>query len=154
LTGSKNKSNDSVSSRLSGFYEGFNERFANLEDKVKELEEKVSSLSSKKQTGDGTRASAAKQPVKLTECQMSCISNLVRDKIMGSIKFLTPAVLLSQGQKIQDECIKVAEISPELASNHNLTTQIHSIAKRVLSVSKGHLKRNMKDAAIGKYSKK
>jgi cell division septum initiation protein DivIVA len=151
LTGTKNKGNDSVSSRLSEFYEGVNERFADLEDKVKELEEKVTILSSKKQTGDGIRASVAKQHVKLTECQMSCISNLVRDKIMGSIKFLTPAVLLSQGQKIQNQCIEVAKIPPEMASNHNLTTQIHSIAKRVLSVAKGHLKRSLRDAAICKY---
>jgi hypothetical protein len=119
-------------------------RIASLEDTVEKLENNVARLSEKK----GQKASADKS-VKLTHSQVSCISNVVRNEMIKSIKFINPAVLAAAGDKIVARCYEAASMNPEeYEQNYQMASAVISKVKRVLNVTKAHIRRNIRKEVI------
>jgi hypothetical protein len=120
------------------------ERISSLEDTVEKLENNVARLSEKKD-----RKASDDKSVKLTHSQVACISGLVRNEMIKSIKFLTPAVVAATGEKIVARCYEAANMNPEeYEHNYQMASAVISKVKRVLNVTKAHIKRNIREGIM------
>jgi hypothetical protein len=119
-------------------------RISSLEDKVEKMGTNVAKLTEKKD-----QKTSADKSVKLNQSQVACISNLVRNEMIKSIKFITPAVLAATGDKIVARCYEAANMNPEeYEQNYQMASAVISKVKRVLNVTKAHIKRNIREAII------
>jgi hypothetical protein len=69
---------------------------------------------------------------------------MVRSVMFFSIKFVTPALLKSQGDKIVARCLEAAGMDEDLASNHNVVMLMYGIVRKTINNYKAHIARNLR----------
>jgi membrane-associated HD superfamily phosphohydrolase len=123
-----------------------------LETRVNILEKELEILKKQVAAMSISKLKQFKGPAfRLEPHQASNIGNFVRTEMFRAIKFLDASTMRSQGDMIFQRALKAAKIEDQ-GNNQEARNIVISKVKHYLNVRKGHVIRDFRCAALGKYN--